>query len=86
MVVVICLIFGSESSHQSALVVLFKFWHYLDGFRVYVLAIVRETREPAVFAYVIPLTHALVVLDKPRDVLSVELWNPLPKRIWHCYR
>jgi len=71
-VVVVCLIFSSESSYQSALVVLFKFWYCLDGFRVYVLVIVRETRKPTVFTYVIPLTYALVVLNKPRDILPIK--------------
>jgi hypothetical protein len=50
-----------------------KLWHYLDSFRVYILIIVREIRKPKFFAYVIPLIYALVVLDEPRDVLSVKL-------------
>ena len=52
---------------------MFEFWHYPNGFRIYVLVIVREIYKPAVFAYVIPSTYALVVLNKPRDVLSVKL-------------
>ena len=81
LVEVVCSVLSSKAVYQSFPFSLVKFWHYLNSFRVYVLIIVKETYKPTLFAYVMPLIYALIVLNKPRDILSIKPWNPLPKQI-----
>ena len=51
----------------------FEFRHHLNGFRICILAVVREACKPVFFAYIMPLIYALVDFNKPGDILSIEL-------------